>query len=261
MNIVITSEHRVGSRWLHYLLADLYGMGTSPEMDAKKLYYIKNRKEVRDRFDGRKIVKFHHALPDKIIKYIEPLDYKIIGVVRNPRDRAVSFAFHNRYHKSNYPFKQKEFDTDFDAVKYTVMEDKAFKKNTTKQFKLMEKGFSTKTWKTFDKRYKNPYDNYIWTTYEWMKENTLEEVNRIVEFLGPAITAKHIKRVVKRNSFKAKTGGRDPGNELRTSLWRRKGVVGDYLNWFDEPMMFVTENDYEKYWEIVNNEIKMQSES
>lgn len=259
MNIIITSEHRVGSRWLHYLLADLYGMDVSPEMDAKKIYYVKNREEVRKRFDENKIVKFHHALPDKIIKYIEPLDYKIIGVVRNPRDRAVSFAFHNRYHKSNYPFKAKEFDTDFEAVKYTVKDDDAFKKNSKRQFELMEKGFSTRNWTSIGDD--NPFDNYIWTTYEWMKEDTLREISKIVEFLGPALPEKHIQRVVNRNSFKAKTGGREAGTEMRTSLWRRKGVVGDYLNWFDEEMMYLTENEYEKYWEIVNNEEKMQGKS
>jgi hypothetical protein len=182
--------------------------------------------------------------------------------VRNPRDRAVSFAFHNRYHKSNYPFKQKEFtgDTgDFDAVKYTVLKDEAFKKNTKNQLKLMEKGFSTKNWVPIGDN--NPFDNYIWTTYEWMLENTLKEVNKIVEFLGPALTAKHIERVVRRNSFKSKSGGRERGNELRTSLWRRKGVFGDYLNWFDEEMMYMTEESDKKYWEIVNNEIKMSSKS
>jgi len=96
MNLIITSEHRVGSRWMHYLLADLYGMMASPEIDADKI--IEKKKEVEAYFSNRRIVKFHHAVPGDIVEALPNRNYSIIGIVRNPMDRAVSLAFHNRYH-------------------------------------------------------------------------------------------------------------------------------------------------------------------
>lgn len=243
MNLIITSEHRVGSRWMHYLLADIYSMSPSPEMDAKKI--PSNLDEIEKRFKERRIVKFHHALPEDIFGVI-PGDYKVIGMVRNPRDRAVSFAFHNRYHKNDYPFPQRDFTTDFEAVQYTVFQDEAYKENTKRQFLLMVPELSTRKFKDWD--IENGESRYIWTAYEWMKEDTLEEIRTIVKFIGEDVDDTHVVNTVRKHSFKAKSG-RSPGNEDRKNIWRRKGVVGDYLNWFDEGMMYITEEDYATYQE------------
>lgn len=245
-DIIITSEHRVGSRWMHYLLADLYGKKTSPELDKNKI--PSNIDEIQQRLKDNKIVKFHHAIPEDILGIV-PGDYKVIGMVRNPRDRAVSFAFHNKYHKSDYPFKQKEFKDDFDAVKWTVLHDKSYLENTKRQFLLMVRGLSTKKFKDWDIEYGN--SRYIWTTYEWMKEDTFREISIISKFLGEEVSDLDLLNTIKRNSFKIKARGRSPGEEVRGNLWRRKGVVGDFINWFDEEMMYVTEEDNATYEEKV----------
>ena len=113
---IIISGHRVGSRWIHYLLADLFEKEVSPEIDGTKL---KSRgDEIREFLDSNKIPKFHRTTPDAVFKKVLPVDYKVIGIVRNPRDRAVSYAFHHRYHNKNYRYKQRGFETDLEAVEY-----------------------------------------------------------------------------------------------------------------------------------------------
>jgi len=246
MNLIVVSEHRVGSRWLHWLLADLYGMEKSPEMDVKRLNEID---EIRQRLKQEKIVKFHHATQADVLEVLEPWDYYIIGVVRNPMDRMVSLTFHNRYHKNKEIFGQHKFETDQEAVRYTVMDDPWAKQYNDNQFKLMLPGYSTRN-KSVDKL------PYIWTCYEWMHQQTHEEIRRITDWLGvEGITDDFLHAVVSRNSFETKAR-RKQGDEVRDDLWRRKGILGDWKNWFDAEMIEATRDIQEKYQGIIASEVK-----
>ena len=245
MNLIITSEHRVGSRWLHYLLADLCGLHTSPEMDIKR---VGETAEIRRYFKQGKLVKFHHATHSDILEHLEPWDYSIIGVVRNPMDRMVSLTFHNRYHKNKEVFEQHKFETDEEAVKYTAMDDPWTKQYNDNQFKLMLSGYSTR----------NKVDHalpYIWTCYEWMYEDMFGEIKKIVEWLEiDGVDDEFIQIVIGRNSFKHKSRGRNPGQEVRSDLWRRKGIVGDWKNWFDAEMIAAVADIQLKYQDIIRLE-------
>jgi hypothetical protein len=246
MNLIVTSEHRVGSRWLHYLLADLYGMDTSPEMDVKRVGEVN---EIRSRFQQRKIVKFHHATQADILEALEPWNYNIIAVVRNPMDRMVSLTFHNRYHKKKEVFKQSEFETDQEAVKYTVVDDPFAKQYNENQAKLMLQGYSTRN-KTLDKL------PYIWTCYEWMHKDIFGEIRAITDWLGvEGVDDDFLKSICMRHSFKAKTKGRGEGQEDRSDLWRRKGVLGDWKNWYDEDMIEASRDVQFRYQDIIEQEI------
>lgn len=246
MNLIVTSEHRVGSRWLHYLLADLYGMEKSPEMDVDRVGEVG---EIRQRFSQKKIVKFHHATQSDILEVLKPWDYSIIGVVRNPMDRLVSLTFHNRYHHKKEAFEQHTFETDKEAVKYTVMDDPWAKEYNDRQFKLMLKGYSTRN-KSLEEL------PYVWTCYEWMHSQTEEEIRRITEWLGiEGVDDDFIHTVVSRNSFETKSR-RKRGDEVRGDLWRRKGVLGDWKNWFDDEMIEATRDIQERYQEIIASEVQ-----
>lgn len=247
MNLIITSEHRVGSRWLHYLLADLYGMETSPEMDVKRIGEVD---EIRKRFSQRKIVKFHHATHSDILEALEPWDYNIISVTRNPMDRMVSLTFHNRYHKKKDVFKQSEFETDQEAVKYTVVDDPFAKQYNENQMKLMLQGYSTRN-KIMTKL------PYIWTCYEWMHKDIVWEIRAITDWLGvEGIDDSFITAVCKRHSFKVKTKGRNEGDEDRSDLWRRKGILGEWKTWYDDEMIEASRDMQFRYQDIIQQEIE-----
>jgi len=155
-----------------------------------------------------------------------------------------------RYHKKKEVFEQHKFTTDKEAVRYTALDDPWTKQHNENQFKLMLEGYSTRN-KIFDKL------SYIWTCYEWMYEDTFREVKRITEWLGvDGIDDDFIKIVVKRNSFKQKSQGREPGQEIRHDLWRRKGILGDWKNWFDDEMIAAISDIQFKYQDIISSENK-----
>ena len=247
MNLIITSEQRVGSRWMHYLFADVLGKQPSPEIDGNR-FYDGSLDEIFARVQGYlaegRIPKFHGVgviALDRFLKARGLTDFGILGVVRNPFDRAVSLAFHNRYHKK-HPFKAKEFDTDEEAVNWTVAEDDGFQKSNVRQYSdLMLPYFSTYTnW------YPANTINYVWTTYEWLKEDTGREVKAIIDKLSievPVFRADVIDILINKHSFKSKSG-RTEGQEQRNDLWRRKGIVGDHANWFNKAS-YIALNPYQ----------------
>lgn len=235
MNIVITSEMRVGSRWLHYLLADILDMDVSPEREIKG-----HRNEIKKYFNKNKIVKLHHEPPFFHNKLNG--NYKVIGIVRNPRDRIVSRAFHirvkdKRKFSSNGKFTDiKKADTDTQAVKLAV-NNKHIRKYTRDMFQYMKPNKSTRSHRK---------GRYIWTTYEWMLDDTLGEIKAILEFLGVDKSDKFLKKKIRKHSFKKKAG-RKRGKEDRSDGWRRKGVKGDWQNWFDDEMEKKTQYFVDKY--------------
>lgn len=239
-NIIITSEMRVGSRWIHYLLADLLMMKPSPEIDDTKIE--ENLDKIEQYFNEGRIVKFHHATPNFVFDVLpwEGYKYKLIGIVRNPRDRIVSKAFHQRFKPPGKGYKPlKEAETDQEAVDIAFYK-KDYQEYNARQFDLMKRGCSTQQYKGYSK------SAYIWTAYEWLVDNIEQEINTILRFLGVKRNEKFIKKMIQKNSFKSKSG-RKRGNENRKDEWRRKGVNGDYVNWLDDKMLKESQWMFDKY--------------
>lgn len=231
MKIIINSEMRVGSRWLHYLLVDLYKMKASPEIDVERLK--SGNHEIRKYLDNNRIAKIHHASTDEVFQYVKPVDYVLITVVRNPRDRIVSKAFHHLAHDPR-------IKSELEAIDHYVYSDYTREASSRQQAQMMW-GYSTR---------EHIYQAlpYIWTTYEWMLENIVREVMLIDNYLGEKTALNKIMKVCKEHEFKAKSG-RPQGKEKRKDTWRRKGIIGDWLNWFDVPMLKHTLNMQFVYWQ------------
>lgn len=237
MNIIITSEMRVGSRWLHYLLKDLLGMQQSPEIDGSQIPQC--QKQVDRYFKEGKIVKFHHATFEDLFKLKR--DFKFIGVVRNPRDRITSWAFHQRFKPKGQGTKEiKEAKTDKEAVKKALYLPITQQHNAD-NLRLMTRDMSTKKY--------NPMleTRYIWTSYRWFITDLVGEITTICKFLGANKTYFEIKNACQKHSFKSRSG-REAGNEVRKNEWFRKGVEGDFINFYDEEMMEYSAIDNEAYW-------------
>jgi len=214
-------------------------MKVSGEIDTTKMIIFNEK--IKGYFREGRIVKLHHATPKGIIASIKPRNYKIIGVVRNPRDRAVSRTFHRKFNITGEDLEP--YFNDTQAVQYTVMGSEEFKAYTKNQFEFMLDGYATRS-KTLNKL------PYIWTSYEWLLHNTTREVQVICNFLGISHPKKRIQQVVTQNSFETKSN-RKPGNEHRKDLWRRKGIMADWVNWFTEDMVRHTAKEQERYWQIL----------
>jgi len=247
MKIIIISEMRVGSRWLHYLLSELFGMKVSAELDFKDLPTCATT--VRERFAERRIVKFHHVIREELYENIKPVDYKVIGIVRNPRDRMVSWTFHQRYKPPGRGLKIiKDAPSDLEAVKAVFNLELPWRHNE-RQFPLMVRGMSTKKYDPSVKQ------TYVWTCYHWLVNDTYKEVKTICKFLDSKVPDTSIRRLCIKHSFKNKSG-REPGKEIRRDEWRRKGIENDWKNWLDEYMIEKTEDISNRYWKIIKEEEK-----
>ncbi len=251
-NIIISSEMRVGSRWLHYLLKDLYGMRPSREIGRHR---VKNEKEsvlnhVKSYFEEERIVKFHGLRPKELFELLPKEvfgDYKVIFIVRNPRDRGISLAFH---HKSEKGYDRWKKLTDEEAIKRVFLESNELKNGNEIIFETMKKENSL-----FHTIRKQKTDNsYVWTTYEWMIEDIFNQIVGINMYLEDnfemIFSDSKIETAIMKNDFNTKTG-RQPGEEVRTDTWRRKGVVGDWLNHIDGEIFDASRKDWDRYWELV----------
>ena len=74
--------------------------------------------------------------------------------------------------------------------------------------------------------------NYAEVKYEDLLENTLGELERLLEFLGADANEQVVKRCVDAASFEKLSGGRKRGQEAASFF--RKGVAGDWRNVFTE---------------------------
>lgn len=231
MKIIINSEMRVGSRWLHYLLGNLYSMRIAPEVDVSNLEDRKNT--IRNYLNNNIIVKTHHATTGEIFSVIRPVDYTIISVVRNPRDRIISKAFHHRYTGDDI------FDSDVEAVEHYVYNDYTQEANR-RQLEQMSSGYSTR-------KHSASHHSYIWTTYEWMLDDIYKEAALIDQYLGVGTKLEKIRQICDALSFQSITG-REQGEEERDNGWIRKGIIGDWINWFDVDMLNYTSKAQQQYW-------------
>lgn len=245
--LIIESEQRVGSRWMHYLLRDLYGMKTSPEIDGS--HYRRDKWKTIDRvhklISENKIVKFHHIDSIDLEDAFYGDGYKVLSVVRNPRDRGVSLAFHHKYEKKKRPYPQFNM-TEKEAINYTVLGSEFYSMGNSRMLNNMitcNSILSTSTYK----------NNFKWVAYEWLLEDTVYYLTEIDRWLGFS-KKMTIKKAVSLHTFKRKSG-RKPGQEQRDDVWRRKGVTGDWENWFTDDMIQRTQEVHRQYYNALRNSV------
>jgi len=220
-------------------------MRNQAEINGEDKLYIEKH-EIIESLNNNIIVKVHGMSPEFIWNGLDrPPELKIVGIVRNPRDRAVSYTFHYKYHGWE-TYDCLPHLNDSDAVRCIVLDNVHFNLRNWYQFYLMKEGYSTKNKVLFD-------IPYIWTSYKWLKNDTYGELTKILEFLGADINEERIQRVVRRNEFVARTG-RNEGVEKRDDMWKRKGIMNDWVNWFDDDMIKATENIQNKYNSILERE-------
>lgn len=251
-NIIIASEMRVGSRWLHYLLKDLYRMKVSPEIG---IHRVKNEKEdvlkkVKEYMSNDRIVKFHGLKPENLLKFLpkeEFGDYKVIFIVRNPRDRGISLAFH---HKNEKGYDKWNDLTDKEAIERAFLDTKELKHGNEVMFETMKRENSLFY---VIKKNKIKSSSYVWISYEWMIEdifNQIVGINMYLEGGKKTFSNDEIDDAIMKNHFETKSG-RELGKEDRKDTWRRKGIVGDWMNHFDGALFDSSKKDWDIYWRLV----------
>lgn len=152
-------------------------------------------------------------------------DFKIINLLRDPRDVVVSFFYHMM--ATMNPTLAMTFVSERRGA--TVPGEL----ETNPRWKLL---FGRRMTRRLDEYYGQPAlnpANAHRVRYEDLLTNAEHELKKILTFLNTSEEPQAIAAIVQRRSFEAVTGGKD---EQRNSLIR-KGQSGDWANYFDRELL------------------------
>ena len=161
---------------------------------------------------------------------------KVIHIIRDGRDVAVSMMHHMwNYAKSEggiYPLKPEE-----------LARREAYRNNSSL---LLSEGlfvkdrltsivaeWSTEVGKAVEDGPVLLGDNYTEVRYEDLLQQPVEEVGRLLEFLGADADIETVRACIETTSFETLTQGRKRGEE-DPAAFVRKGIAGDWRNVFTE---------------------------
>ena len=158
---------------------------------------------------------------------------KVIHIIRDGRDAAVSLVHHRWNHADLYELKPEE-----------LAKRQAYRENHG-MLATGEGMFTEGTLRNLAIRWKELVNkssedgrrllgaNYAELKYEDLLERPEEEIRRLLDFLGADAEEKTVKDCIKAASFEALSSGRQRGEEDSTSFFR-KGVAGDWRRVFTE---------------------------
>jgi hypothetical protein len=159
-------------------------------------------------------------------------DAKIVHIVRDPRDVAVSAMFHS--YRNFREKHEKNWVTDFVE---SVLEGRtgnilkkqavaAYFKSHAKAWNQIARIFHTSGQALYG-------DNYLLVRYEDLLQMPEQQVARLFSFSGLADTPELVAAVVEKASFKNLSKGRKAGEQDSSSFYR-KGVSGDWKNYLSD---------------------------
>lgn len=165
-------------------------------------------------------------------------DARVIHVIRDGRDTAVSRAHHN-WNRATDKGGTKRFTPEELDKRDRYREDpEGFLTSGESIFtdKLIRKSAEIWESRTRAAHRDGPAllgENYAEVRYEDLLENPEEEFRRLFRFLGARADEETVARCVSATSFEKRSGGRERGKEDAGS-GVRKGVSGDWKNVFTE---------------------------
>lgn len=228
--IILASGHRVGSTWLYRLIVDIESLSDGANslptemIDNSTLVISKESLQLIKALKGNFIFKSHS-------QYLDNLDYsdvKLITITRDPRDVVISTV----YFLSYLPEEAGGWGEDFSLLPFEKRTEK-FLSESSYFYNLMD------SWA------KCPSE-VLSLKYEDLLVNTVLEMRKIADFLSLRVSDYYINHIVKKQSFK-NISGRKPGIEQNSSHLR-KGVVGDWKNYFGDDMKNIFKKSLQGKW-------------
>jgi hypothetical protein len=213
--VIVSTGHRVGSNWLTELLISAGLTRIYFPVNANDIKFF--QKHAKAPFDilnqvdiAPAVIKGHWLPPERHF----PGDYtkrmEFVTIFRDLRDVVVSRAFHVT--------AMREWEDSFHTLSLKEKMIVVIKKGTEKE--LMH----TSQWLQYPFVYK--------MRYEEIKGDPYIQLKSLLNYLGLNDSSENVKRAINAASFEKQTG-RKPGQDDINST-KRKGVVGDWKNYFDE---------------------------
>ncbi|XP_015673961.2 sulfotransferase 6B1-like [Protobothrops mucrosquamatus] len=200
---------RPKTRWI-----DDISKGCGPNWKKKPQDCIgwKHEKERMENMPSRRIIKTHLS-PQKLPKSIFEKKAKMLVLLRNPKDTAVSF-FHFSKRVKISP-EQETWDEFFDEFITGKVAYGSYFDHITEWNNYLEDS------------------NVFFITYEEMKENPVSALKKIAKFFNFSVTEEEIESIVKKTSFENMKNNAGTYGKLGKALFR-KGIIGDWTSVFSE---------------------------
>jgi hypothetical protein len=227
--VVVATAHKVGSTWLYSMLKSLGDFEVGSNFISSEFLQsgtILLEPEVFDylRRLHRYVIFKSHSYP------VSPElanNIKFVSIYRDPRDVIVSSIFYLAYLDEDKGGWGEKFRRLSETERITT-----FIKEGEFNLSRLEQWFRTPT------AYK--------IRYEDLKKQPVRELEGILNYLGLVTDKKRIERVVSEHSFTSRTGRR-PGEERKESALR-KGIVGDWKNYFDQDCIVAFKTEQRGRW-------------
>ena len=163
---------------------------------------------------------------------------KVVHIIRDGRDQAVSMLHHVWNRSTDQGGVQTLKPGELEKRKvYREDPQKLFEKGggifTEERLRQAAQSWNTRVGKTAKDGPALLGPNYSEVRYEDLLERPHEEVGRLARFLGADTRKDTVQQAVSSASFERLSKGRERGQE-DTSSFYRKGVAGDWKNYFTE---------------------------
>ncbi|OWF36359.1 estrogen sulfotransferase-like [Mizuhopecten yessoensis] len=216
-DIMICAHTKAGTHWIWEIIMMLTRGSTVYAAGPKEHAMLEFRSaEKLDALDSPRIFNTHLRLSNLPKKLVER-KCKIVFLVRNPKDTAVSLYNHMSAKGSAFAYKGS-----FDDFLSLFMSD-IFPHNAWP-------GYMT-GWET-DFALNPDVPRHI-IYYEDLKQNPVHEVRMLASYLNVTCTDSFIGEIVDKCSFdNLKNGKTDSPDTTKWKFMYRKGEVGDWKNWF-----------------------------
>jgi len=229
---ILASEMRVGSRWLHRVLSEAIDMKLSPELGtmlhAESLFWYWK--------EGR-IPKTHSIAPSNLVRRFP--DAKVIGMVRNPRDRYVSLAFRSDKAPQDIPVQ--------DRIQI-ILDSPEHRKST---ILILKEYMSVGLHITQPTCHKHPY---CWLDYADFHKDPILITHLLLDFIDMDGDAE---RGVERWTFDRMIDLQNKAiNEFNEDMFFcRRGIVGEWKEHFTQEQIKETADEQALYEKLYSEAI------
>jgi len=231
--VLLAGYQKSGNTWLGYMLSyilgaryiDLHARDSKPTLQKEILKLIEGN--LPHKSDYEAVCKTHDRysfIHNSSRVDLEQYD-KVVCIVRDPRDVAVSRYYFNYY---NMPIAVNKPENVLSNKSWFTR--KYYWKKTV--FSVARNwNFHVMSWRTFEGR--------IIVKYEDLHRHCLKALKEICCYLEVSDRDDYLEDAIDFFSFDKLSGGRKRGEEYQTAFFR-KGIVGDYKNhfsWIDSFIM------------------------
>lgn len=221
--------HKCGSQWVRDVLSDPLIVQESGVPVANTATGMLHQDiEWPKGYEGMLIGPLYNASYDDWVTNSAPED-KALVVLRDPRDIVVSWVHSVSFSHSGNPFVA--------LIRKPLLELNPRSRFLIGLAILFFSKVALYSWIG-----RRSSERELITSYERLVGDPESEFARIIDFFGRKISNQTIAQVIEKHSFRIRSG-RLPGQEETHSHFR-KGIVGDWKNYLDQPLGELFENAF-----------------